>query len=191
MHVLGIDPGSRRCGWGVVALVGVRVVHVAHGVVRLDGDAPPAVRLAALHAALGTVIAAHRPARAAVERVFVAGNPASALKLGQSRGVALAALAAAGLIPDEVAPTVVKKAVTGTGRAAKGQMQAMVAALLGLDKPPAQDAADALAVAVAGAARAGALTAAVVDTPGATGKRPSARAARDAWAAVLGARATA
>lgn len=148
MRILGIDPGSTAMGWGVVDLKGSKPTHVAHGVLRPPRAAALSTRLAFLHAELIDVISRHAPQKAAVEKVFVATNPRSALVLGQARGCALAALGAANLEVVEVAAREIKQAVVGSGAAEKRQVQAMVARLLDLDVPPATDAADALAAAL-------------------------------------------
>jgi crossover junction endodeoxyribonuclease RuvC len=148
LRVLGIDPGSAVTGFGLVERRGGRVVHVAHGTIRAPRDASPARRLDRLHAALCEVIARHRPHVASLEQVFVAASPRSALVLGQARGAALAALGAAGLAVHEYAPSRIKQAVSGSGRAGKDQVQRVVARLLGLVTLPAADAADALAAAL-------------------------------------------
>lgn len=147
MRILGIDPGSSATGFGVVERRAGAIVHLAHGVIRTRGEGLPA-RLGHLHAAVLDVIEQHRPEVAAVEQVFLAASPRSALVLGQARGAVLAALAAAGLTVREYSAAEVKQAVTGRGRAAKGQVQRMVRRLLELERQPAQDAADALAVAL-------------------------------------------
>lgn len=182
LRILGIDPGSNATGFGVVERVGARLVHVEHGTLRSVRGAALADRLAALYAALAEVIARTRPDAAVVERVFVAASPGSALVLGQARGVALAALAAAGLPVHELAPSQVKQAVTGAGGADKRQVQAMVQRLLGLATPPPRDAADALAAALC-QAQAGPLLALAPRgaTPG-RGRR-SLRDVAAAWAA--------
>ena len=148
LRVLGVDPGSAVTGFGLVERRGPRVVHVAHGTIRPPRGASPAERLDRLHAALREVIARHLPDVACIEQVFVAANPRSALVLGQARGAALAALGASGLIVHEYAPARIKQAVSGSGRAGKDQVQRMVARLLGLEREPARDAADALAAAL-------------------------------------------
>ena len=148
MRVLGIDPGSAATGFGVVERRGGAVSYVAHGTLRTRAGAPLAERLAAIHRGLSEAIAIHAPERAVVERVFVAANPRSALVLGHARGVALAVLGEAGIPVDELAPGEIKRAVVGTGRAAKVQVQAMVTRLLALDREPGPDAADALAAAI-------------------------------------------
>jgi crossover junction endodeoxyribonuclease RuvC len=161
LRILGIDPGSLVTGYGVVERRGSRLHHVAHGTLRPPRGAPLATRLAAIHAGLVAVIESHRPELVVVERVFVAVNPRAALVLGQARGVALAAAAAAGLRVDELSPQAVKLAVVGTGAAQKLQVQRMVQRLLALEVPPAQDAADALAAALCAAQQSPRLTLAV------------------------------
>jgi crossover junction endodeoxyribonuclease RuvC len=132
----------------VIAAEGNRLSHIANGQVRTDAKAPLPERLVALEAALTEVVAAHRPAEAACEEVFVNENPQSTLKLGQARGVVLLALAKHGLRIGEYAPRLVKKAVVGTGAADKIQVHAMVQRLLPAAKIAGADAADALAVAI-------------------------------------------
>jgi len=149
MRILGIDPGSSATGYGVVERCGANVSYVAHGTIRTPASAPLERRLAAIQAELSAAIVEYRPDRAVVERVFVSVNPRSALVLGQARGAILAALGSAGIPVDELAAREIKKAVTGVGAAEKLQVQVMVARLLHLSRPPAQDAADALAAAIA------------------------------------------
>jgi len=148
LRILGIDPGSLVTGYGVVERRGAAVHHVAHGTLRPPRTAALAARLAAIQQGIREVIAAHRPDSAVVEQVFVASNARTALVLGQARGVALAALSAAGLRVDELSPQEVKRAVVGTGGARKAQVQRMVQRLLALERVPAEDAADALAAAL-------------------------------------------
>lgn len=148
MRIIGIDPGLRRAGWGVVERHGSRLVHIDNGVCA-SGAGTLGERLAALHAGLSAVIAAHRPDAAAIEKTFVNSDPAGALLLGQARGVALLALAQAGLPVQEFAPNAVKKAVVGAGRAEKAQIAAMVAMLLPGARATSHDAWDALAIAIA------------------------------------------
>ncbi|MGE3142776.1 MAG: crossover junction endodeoxyribonuclease RuvC [Hyphomonadaceae bacterium] len=150
--ILGVDPGLQRCGWGLVACEGVRLSHIAHGVVAPPRDAALAQRLAALLQGLSEVIAAHRPDQAAVEETFVNANARAALALGQARGVALAACAQAGLPVGEYAPAVIKKAVVGAGHAQKEQVAFMVRRLLPAAGAVSADAADALAAALCHAA---------------------------------------
>ena len=148
MRVLGIDPGSAVTGFGVVSREDGCLVHVAHGTVRPPRQASLAVRLDHLYCGVQEVIALHAPDVAAVEQVFVAASPRSALVLGQARGAVLAALAGVGLIVSEYSATQTKQAVTGSGRAAKRQVQAMVRRLLELQQLPGADASDALAAAI-------------------------------------------
>lgn len=149
MRILGIDPGSSATGYGVVERSGSKVTWVAHGTIRTSARAPLSERLAVIHRELREAIVLHRPERAVVERVFVSVNPRSALVLGHARGAILAALGGEGIAVDELAAREIKKAVTGIGNADKAQVQTMVARLLDLAPPPPQDAADALAAAVA------------------------------------------
>jgi len=147
-RVLGVDPGSRLCGWGLVEVEGPRLASIDNGVIVLDASAPLAVRLSVLFDRIAELIGAYRPTCAAVEGIFQHKNARSALVLGQARGVALAGLGRAGLEVAEYTPQQVKKAVTGTGRADKQQVQFVVARRLGLTDPPQADAADAVAVAI-------------------------------------------
>jgi crossover junction endodeoxyribonuclease RuvC len=147
-RILGIDPGSRLCGWGVVDCVGVQIIHVDNGVVVLGSKQPLGARLGALLDAVEAVLSRHRPHVVAVEAVFQHRNPRSALILGQARGVVLAAAARAGLTIHDYTPQQVKKAVCGSGRADKEQVQKMVSLRLGLPDLPQEDAADAVAVAI-------------------------------------------
>jgi crossover junction endodeoxyribonuclease RuvC len=146
-RILGIDPGLNRTGWGVIDSEGNRLRHVAHGVVTTRSDSPTADRLSTIHEGLLRIIAELAPAEAAVEEVFVNRNPASTLKLGMARGVALLAPAGAGLAVAEYAANLVKKSVVGTGHADKAQIAMMVGILLPGSAAIA-DAADALAVAI-------------------------------------------
>lgn len=145
--MLGIDPGSRVTGYGVVEWQRGRTRYVASGCVRVQAS-DAAVRLAEIYAAVSTLIDTHAPSIVAVEQVFLARNASSALKLGQARGVALAAAAGRGVPVAEYAARRVKQALTGTGAATKEQVQHMVKALLGLSATPMRDAADALAIAI-------------------------------------------
>jgi crossover junction endodeoxyribonuclease RuvC len=148
MRILGIDPGSSVTGYGVVERRAGEVLHVAHGTLRARRGAALAVRLAAIQSGLAAVIAEQRPDVAVVESVFVAESARAALVLGQARGAALAAVGAAGVPVEELSAQAIKCAVVGSGRAEKGQVQAMVRRLLALEDAPAQDAADALAAAL-------------------------------------------
>ena len=144
MRLIGLDPGLRNTGWGVIETDGVRLKHIADGTVHSDGDAAIATRLVQLYDAIQALIAEYRQDEAAVEETFVNRNPESTLKLGLARGVVLLAPAKAGLHVAEYAPKRVKKAVVGTGNAAKEQVQAMIATLLPGAKIKGLDAADAL-----------------------------------------------
>lgn len=148
MLIIGLDPGLACTGWGIVAKSGSRLSHVANGQVRTDASASLAERLVTLDRELTDVILAHRPDTGAVEEVFVNTNAQSTLKLGQARGVCLLAIARPGLPVSEYATSLVKKAIVGTGRAEKAQIQAMLKILLPGVKLAGADAADALAVAI-------------------------------------------
>lgn len=148
MLILGLDPGLGTTGWGMIRADGNRLSHVANGQIRTDASMPLPRRLALLHGAIVEVIRAHRPEGAAVEEVLGNSNAQSTLKLGQARGMALLAAAQAELVIGEYHPSIVKKAVVGTGGAAKTQVQAMIARLLPGVKLTGADAADALAVAI-------------------------------------------
>jgi len=147
MRVLGIDPGSRVTGYGIVDRNGSRITEVAHGTIRLGGGALQE-RLVILYDELRRLLEAHEPGSVAIEGIFHSKNAKSALKLGHARGVALLVASQATLSVHEYAPSVVKKAVTSSGRADKGQVQRMVKAILGLSAEPPSDAADALAIAI-------------------------------------------
>ncbi len=151
MIVLGIDPGSRRCGYGVVAREGSRLTVLESGVLA-PGTLPVAERLGRILDGLDAVIARSRPQAVSVEQVFAGVSPRSALVLGQARGVALAAAARAGVPVYEYAPSAVKLAFTGSGRADKDQMLRTARMLLG-QAPRLSDEADALALAVCHLAR--------------------------------------
>ncbi len=148
MRVLGIDPGTRRLGWGVVEKIGTRLRHVAHGVIRANEADPLAERLVVIERELVAVVMAHAPERASVEAIFFAKDAQAASKLGHARGVALLVCARGGLAVAEYPPARVKRTVAGGGRADKSQVAQMVRALLGLATVPPSDAADALAIAI-------------------------------------------
>ena len=148
MRLIGLDPGLRSTGWGVIAVQGNRLSHVADGVVRSNAKRPLAQRLMELRDGLAAVIREHQPDEAAVEETFVNANPASTLKLGQARGIALLVPAEFELPVGEYPPNLVKKTVVGSGHAAKEQIQMMVQALLPGCKVTSADAADALAIAI-------------------------------------------
>jgi len=157
--VLGLDPGTRHFGWGVVLRRGSRLVHVAHGVVHTDESQPIASRLVVIERELVEVLAAHKPQVASVESLFFAKDPQAAGKLGHARGVALLVCARAGLEVFEYPPARVKRTVAGSGRAEKSQVAQMIRIVLGLTVAPPTDAADALAVAVTHLQHAGILAA--------------------------------
>ncbi len=146
MRVLGVDPGSRRTGFGVIECRGAEYVHVAHGCLNV-GAAVMAERLRLIFDGLQALIEEHRPAEVAVERVFVNRNVESALKLGQARGAALCAVPK-GLPVFEYAPRAIKLALVGSGAAEKSQVNHMITTLLRLSGRISPDASDALAVAV-------------------------------------------
>lgn len=149
MRVLGIDPGTRFCGWGIVeARQGSRIGHVAHGVIATKASEPVEKRLVVVHAELAKVIAEHRPEAASVEEVFFAANVKSALVLGHARGVAMLVAAQHGLTVASYAASMVKQAVVGTGRAEKEQVARMVSVILGVPGFERSDASDALALAI-------------------------------------------
>ena len=145
MRVLGIDPGLRRTGFGVIELSSQRAIYIGSGVIRpeLSGSEPE--RLAELFQGVRQLIAEFHPNQAVIERVFVNVNPKSTLSLGQARGVAIAALAEHQLPIAEITPLKIKQSVVGSGRATKDQVQRMVQRHLALARPPGADAADALA----------------------------------------------
>lgn len=149
IRILGLDPGLRHTGWGIITITGARLSHVAHGVISPDDKAPFAIRLLTLFDAITEVIVQYSPDEAAVEETFLNSNAASTLKLGHARAAALIAPAKAGLPVAEYAAKVVKKAVVGTGGADKDQVAFMIARLLPTAGSPTADAADALAVAIA------------------------------------------
>lgn len=148
VRILGIDPGLRRTGWGVIDVTGTRLSFVACGTVQAKGDGELAARLKELHDGLAEVILTHRPEEAAVEETFVNVNPSSTLKLGQARGVALLVPALHGLPVAEYAANLVKKTVVGAGHAEKQQIRRMVEVLLPKALLTTDDSADALAIAI-------------------------------------------
>ncbi len=157
MRVIGIDPGLRNLGWGIIDVAGSRLSHVANGICHGTGETL-AARLLSLHGQLTAILAAHAPEAAAVEQTFVNKDGAGTLKLGQARGIALLVPAQFGLSVGEYAPNTVKKTVVGVGHAAKDQVAHMVRVQLPGVALAGADAADALAVAIChahhGAARA-------------------------------------
>ncbi|HEY5973242.1 MAG TPA: crossover junction endodeoxyribonuclease RuvC [Geobacteraceae bacterium] len=155
MKILGIDPGSRITGYGIVIKEGNRLVHVDNGAIFTDPKGDFAQRLKKIYQELGKVIEEYQPDAMAVEQIFFANNVQTALKLGQARGVAIVAGVNAGLSVHEYTAMQVKQAVVGYGHATKDQVQRMVKALLNLPEVAQEDAADALAVAVCHAHSAG------------------------------------
>ena len=148
IRILGIDPGLRRTGWGVVELRGNALSFVAAGTVKANLDGELAQRLVALHVGLTEIVRAWTPDEAAVEQTFVNRDASATLKLGQARGIALLVPAEAGLAVAEYAPNLVKKTIVGAGHAEKQQIRAMVKVLLPRATFDSDDAADALAVAI-------------------------------------------
>jgi crossover junction endodeoxyribonuclease RuvC len=148
IRIIGIDPGLRRTGWGIVESDGVRLAYVASGLVTSDGEGELAYRLREIYEGLRGVIASHRPQEAAVEETFVNKDARATLKLGQARGMALLAPACSGLKVAEYPPNVIKKTVTGTGHGEKRQIAAMVGFLLPKARFESADEADALAIAI-------------------------------------------
>ncbi len=146
-RILGIDPGSRVTGYGVIDSDGVTSIHVASGCIRLSGDSM-AERLGVIFRDVKEVVSTHRPVEMAIEQVFVSRNAASALKLGQARGAAICAAVECGLPVSEYSAREVKQAVVGSGAADKAQVQHMVRIILGLKESLRSDQADALAVAL-------------------------------------------
>ena len=145
---MGIDPGSRITGYGIIDLDGPRSRHVASGCIQTDSSRPLPERLKIIFEGVAGVIREYQPVEVAVEQVFMHRNPDSALKLGQARGAALCAVVMAGLPVSEYAPRAIKQAVVGGGGADKTQVQRMVGLLLNRAEPLLADAADALAVAI-------------------------------------------
>jgi crossover junction endodeoxyribonuclease RuvC len=148
IRILGIDPGLRRTGWGVVEADGNRLVFVGCGSVTTNDRDALAVRLLAIHDGLSRILAEFRPHEAAVEATFVSKDASATLKLGQARGVAMVVPAKAGVAVAEYAPNLVKKSIVGSGHGDKTQVRMMIAVLLPKATPSSHDAADALAIAV-------------------------------------------
>ena len=146
--ILGLDPGLGVTGWGLIAVDGNRLSHIANGQIKTDAKAPLAQRLLALDTALADLILTHKPDGAAVEEVFVNANPQFTLKLGQARGVVLLGASRAGMDVGEYAARLVKKSVVGIGNASKDQVHAMVMRLLPGAQIAGPDASDALAIAI-------------------------------------------
>ena len=149
MILIGLDPGLQTTGWGVIEAEGNRLRHIAHGCVKSRAADALSDRLLQIYEGLEAVLAVHRPASAAVEETFVNVNGQSTLKLGQARGVVMLVAARGGLVVSEYATRLVKKAIVGVGSADKAQVHAMVERLLPGTRVVGEDAADALAVAIA------------------------------------------
>ena len=147
-RILGVDPGLRRTGWGVIEVLANRLSFIACGTVFSDDSEELAHRLLALHKGLTEVVASHEPDEAAVEQTFVNKDATATLKLGQARGIAMLVPAQAGLYVAEYAPNLVKKTVVGSGHADKKQIHLMIKVLLPKADPKSDDAADALAIAI-------------------------------------------
>ncbi len=148
IRLIGIDPGLRRTGWGVIESDGVRLVYIASGMVKSEAGEALSFRLRQIFEGLTSVIASFKPSEAAVEETFVNKDARSTLKLGQARGIALLAPAMRGLPVAEYAANVIKKTVVGAGHAEKSQVQAMIGLLLPKAKFDSADEADALAIAI-------------------------------------------
>jgi crossover junction endodeoxyribonuclease RuvC len=148
VRIIGIDPGLRRCGWGVIESEGNRLSYLGCGTITPRVDLPLAERLVLIHSGLTELIERFQPDEAAIEETFVSAGARSALQLGQARGVALMTPALKGLVVGEYAANLVKKAVVGSGHAEKTQIQMMVKILLPAADFKGADAADALAIAI-------------------------------------------
>ena len=148
IRILGIDPGLRRTGWGMIECEGNRLIFIACGSVETNDRAALSARLVTIHDGLARVVDEFRPDEAAVEATFVNKDAAATLKLGQARGIAMLIPARAGLPVAEYAPNLVKKTIVGTGHGEKMQIRMMIGVLLPKADPQSEDAADALAIAV-------------------------------------------
>jgi crossover junction endodeoxyribonuclease RuvC len=148
IRILGIDPGLRRTGWGLIAAEGNRLIYLACGSVATNEKLSLAERLVTIHDGLVRIVDEYRPDEAAVEATFVNRDAVATLKLGQARGIALLVPAKAGVIVAEYAPNLVKKTIVGAGHAEKAQIRLMIGVLLPKADPQSEDAADALAIAV-------------------------------------------
>ena len=148
VRIIGIDPGLRNTGWGIIEAEGTRLSYVADGSVHSDADAPLATRLLQIHTQLAEILQRHAPDEAAIEETFVNKDARATLKLGQARGAAMLAPALAGISVAEYAPNVVKKSVVGAGHAEKDQVKHMVKVLLPRAELNTADSTDALAIAI-------------------------------------------
>jgi crossover junction endodeoxyribonuclease RuvC len=187
--VMGIDPGTHHCGYGLVAHRGTRFVHIDHGVIHAGANDNLAHRLRTIADGISAVVAEYKPASVGIEQAFVHLDPRAALFIGHARGAVMVECVRAGIEIAEYAPSVIKRAVVGSGRADKAQINAMIRSLLGLAEPPALDASDALAIAICHASALG-FTAQVnaatkqVSTRGAMAVKPSSgHAATAQWLA--------
>jgi crossover junction endodeoxyribonuclease RuvC len=158
VRIIGIDPGLRNTGWGVIEAEGTRLSYVADGSVHSDADAPLATRLLQIHTQLAEILVRYEPDEAAIEETFVNKDARATLKLGQARGAAMLAPALAGISVAEYAPNVVKKSVVGAGHAEKDQVKHMVKVLLPRAELNTADSVDALAIAICHAHHRGART---------------------------------
>jgi len=156
IRILGLDPSLVKCGWGIVRAQGLKITHVAHGVIKPNTKQDLALRINTLYNDINDIIKIHTPDEAAVEDMFLKNNPNSAIKLGYARAVCLLAPAQAGLYVGEYSARKVKKSVVGTGTADKTQVAAMMNVLLPGQNLKPGDAADALAIAICHAHRASA-----------------------------------
>ncbi len=148
IRIIGIDPGLRNTGWGIIETDGVRLSYVDSGVIKPDVDEELAFRLVELYQGLKSILHSFEPQEAAVEQTFVNKDASATLKLGQARGIALLAPAERGIRVAEYAPNAIKKTVVGSGHAEKGQVSAMLGFLLPKAKPKTHDEVDALAIAI-------------------------------------------
>jgi len=148
IRILGIDPGLRRTGWGLIGCEGNRLIYLACGSVETSDKRSLAERLVTIHDGLARIVEEFRPDEAAVEATFVNRDAAATLKLGQARGIALLVPAKAGVSVAEYAPNLIKKTIVGAGHAEKAQIRLMIGVLLPKADPQSEDAADALAIAV-------------------------------------------
>lgn len=148
IRIIGIDPGLRNTGWGIIAVEGQRLSYVADGAVHSDAGAPLAERLLQIHAQLMEVVRQHEPDEAAVEETFVNTDARATLKLGQARGVAMLVPAMLSIPVSEYAPNSIKKSVVGAGHAEKDQVKHMVRLLLPKAQMKTADSTDALAIAI-------------------------------------------
>ena len=148
IRIVGIDPGLRRTGWGIIECEGTRLAYVASGMIASDAEEALSYRLRELFDGLASVLGTFQPVEAAVEETFVNDNAKATLKLGQARGIALLAPAMRGIRVAEYTPNLIKKTVVGTGHAEKRQVQMMVGMLLPKARFDSADEADALAIAI-------------------------------------------